>query len=143
MLYYQKKFQPIVKGQKVLSGFLYKSCILCNVLEQIWTQWLTLTAIFFVQQGSKTISWQTERTLYLQWSTLVSSLKTSQNILHFNWRFLTCSANVGLFSVVSNSTSKSRQLCETFLESKEVFCSIVVHCVTDYYAHLLFCCKPG
>ena len=79
---YQKKIQPIVRGQRVLSGFLYKSCILRIVLEQIWTQWLTLTAIFFVQQqGSKTISWQTERTLHLHWSTLVSYLKTLQNML--------------------------------------------------------------
>ena len=36
--------------------------------------------------------------------------------------FLICSTNVGVFSVVSNMNStKSRQLCGTFLESKEVF----------------------
>jgi hypothetical protein len=23
------------------------------------------------------------------------------------------------------------------------FGSLIVHCVTDYYAHLSFCCKPG
>ena len=48
-------------------------------------------------------------------------------ILHFDWRFLICSTNVKVSSDVSNMNStKSRQLCGTFLESKDFF-SIVIH----------------
>ena len=95
---------------------------------------MTLTAIFFVQQGSKTISWQTERTLHLHWSTLVSYLKT-----FLDWRFLICSTNVGVFSVVSNMNStKSRQLCGTFLESKEVF-FVLYSYIGMMYSYFLVC----
>ena len=46
---------------------------------------------------------------------------------------------VGLNGVIGEDTD-----AEVIEEGKRApNCSNVIHCVSDYYAHLLFCCKPG